>query len=145
MRWRVVMAVAVIGLLAHQGVAHAAAVKDVRLKLRLGGDVVAHINEATRMMESGKNYRVVGDQYSAAAMQVLFIESQFPDRICATKRAKLYFHLGFYTKTKEKMKTPDWMFSNFIRPENLKRLGNLPQFGKGWKVVKASDYLGLCK
>jgi hypothetical protein len=76
---------------------------------------------------------------------VLFIESQFPDRICATKRAKLYFHLAYDTKHKEKMKAPDWVFVSFIRPENLKRLGDLPQFGKGWKTVKASDYLGLCK
>jgi hypothetical protein len=97
------------------------------------------------MLQSGKSYRVTGDQYSAAAMQVLFIESQFPDRICATKRAKLHFHLGYYVKTKEKMKTPDWMFINFIRPENMKRLGDLPEFGKGFKTVKASDYLGLCK
>ena len=144
MRSRARMALAVMALLAGQHLALAAS-KDVPIKRRLGGDVVAHVNEATRMIQSGKSYRVTGDQYSAAAMQVLFIESQFPDRICATKRAKLHFHLGYYVKTKEKMKTPDWMFINFIRPENMKRLGDLPEFGKGWKTVKASDYLGLCK
>lgn len=119
--------------------------KEVKIKRRYGGDVVAHVNQATRMMQGDTTYRVVGDQYSAAAMQVLFIESQFPDRICATKRVRLHFHLALYTKTKEKMKEPDWLFINFIRPENMKRLGDLPQFGKGYKTVKAIDYLGLCK
>ena len=144
MRWRALVALAVMTLFAGQDLT-LAATKEVKLKLRLGGDMVAHVNEATRMMQSGKSYRVTGDQYSAAAMQVLFIESQFPDRICAMKRAKLHFHLAYFPMTKEKMKTPDWAFAAFIRPENLKRLGDLPQYGKGWKTVKASDFLGLCK
>jgi hypothetical protein len=138
------MASAVLALLIGQDVA-LAATEEVQIKRRFGGDIVAHVNEATRMLQSGKSYRVTGDQYSAAAMQVLFIESQFPDRICATKRANLHFHLGYYVNTKEKMKTPDWMFIEFMRPENMKRLGDLPEFGKGFKTVKASDYLGLCK
>jgi len=144
MRWPAMVTIAVMAFTAGHDPT-LAAVKEVKIKRRFGGDVIKHVNEATSMIQSGKNYRVTGDQYSAAAMQVLFIESQFPDRICATKRAKLHFHLGYYTKTKEKMKTPDWTFVNFIRPENLKRLGDLPQFGKGFKTVKASDYLGLCK
>lgn len=144
MRWSAGVAVAVLSLMLWQDFALAAA-KEVRLRRRLGGDLLTHVNEATRMMQSGKSFRVTGDQYSAAAMQVLFIESQFPDRICATKRAKLHFHLAYDTLHKEKMKAPDWVFVSFIRPENLKRLGDLPQFGKGWKTVKASDYLGLCK
>jgi hypothetical protein len=144
MRWRKLVAAGVMTVLAGQDLA-IAATKEVKIKLRPGGDMLRHVNEATRMIQSGKSYRVTGDQYSAAAMQVLFIESQFPDRICATKRAKLHFHLAYDARTKEKMKTPDWAFVSFIRPENLKRLGDLPQFGKGWKTVKASDYLGLCK
>ena len=144
MRSRALVAMTVMILLGSQDPS-LAATKEVNLKLRLGGDLLTHVNEATRMMESGKFYRVTGDQYSAAAMQVLFIESQFPDRICATRRAKLHFHLAYDPRTKQKMKKPDWVFVSFIRPENLKRLGDLPQFGKGWKTVKASDYLGLCK
>jgi hypothetical protein len=144
MRWPAPIAIAMLTLLVGENSTIAAGT-DVNIKRRFGGDIVAHVNEATRMMQTGKTYRVTGDQYSAAAMQVLFIESQFPDRICATKRAKLHFHLGYYTKTHEKMTNPDWMFTNFIRPENMKRLGDLPQFGKGFKTVKASDYLGLCK
>jgi hypothetical protein len=144
MRWHAPVAFAMMSLLVCQAPA-LAATKEVRIKRRLGGDLLTHVNEATSMMQSGKSYRVTGDQYSAAAMQVLFIESQFPDRICATKRAKLHFHLPYNPITKEKVKTPDWIFVSFIRPENMKRLGDLPQFGKGFKTVKASDYLGLCK
>jgi hypothetical protein len=144
MRWASVVPIALMALLASQDPA-LTATKEVKIKRRHGGDVLKHVNEATTMMGSGKNYRVTGDQYSAAAMQVLFIESQFPDRICATRRVKLHFHLGIYEKTNEKMKAPDWVFTRFIRPENMKRLGDLPEFGKGFKTVKASDYLGLCK
>ncbi len=144
MRWAALVAVAVLSFLVGQDLA-LAATKEVKIKRRLGGDLLSHVNEATRMMQSGKSFRVTGDQYSAAAMQVLFSESQFPDRICATKRAKLHFHLAYDAKNNEKMRTPDWVFVSFIRPENLTRLGDLPQFGKGWKTVKASDYLGLCK
>lgn len=32
-----------------------------------------------------------------------------------------------------------------IGAKNLKRLGRLPEYGKGFKTVRASDYLGLCK
>ena len=118
---------------------------ETKIGRRLGGIFLEHIQEVTTMLQSGKSYRVVGDQYSAAAMQVLFIESQFPDRICATKRVKLHFHLGIDVKTKVKMKEPDWAFISFIRPENIKRLGPLPVYGKGFKTVKGSDFLGLCK
>jgi hypothetical protein len=144
MRWPKMVPIALMALMASQD-ASLAATKEVKIKRRYGGDVLHHVNEATVMMASGKSYRVTGDQYSAAAMQVLFIDSQFPDRICAAKRAKLHFHLGIYQKTKERMKTPDWIFIKFIRPENMKRLGALPEFGKGFKTVKASDYIGLCK
>src|SRR5262245_53839742 len=83
---------------------------ETTLGWRPGGDLLKHVNQATKMIQSGKHYRVVGDQFSAAAMQVLFIESQFPERICASKRAKLHFHLAMDTTTKQKMKVPDWAF-----------------------------------
>lgn len=141
MRVPAVMALVVTALFADAALAKP---KEVKLKRRYGGELIAHVNEATRMMQGDTTYRVVGHQYSAAAMQVLFIESQFPDRICATRQAKLYFHLSYNLKTKESLKEPDLLFTRFIRPENLKRLGKLPRYGKGWKIVKASDYLGLC-
>ena len=61
-----------------------AASGEAKIGERHGGDLLTHINQATYMMGTGKSYRVVGDQYSAAAMQVLFIESQYPDRVCAS-------------------------------------------------------------
>lgn len=118
---------------------------EVKIGLRNGGDLLTHINQATYMMSTGHSYRVVGDQYSAAAMQVLLIESQYPERVCAARNAKLHFHLAFDPITKINMKEPDWYFTAFIRPENLKRLGTLPEYGHGFKTVRASDYLGLCK
>ena len=112
---------------------------------RPGGDVFTYIVEAAEMLRSGKYYRVTADQYSAAAMQVVYLESQFPDHICATRKARLHFHLGFDKQTRTPMKEPDPVWVAFIRPENLRRLGKLPQYGKGFKTVRASDYLGLCK
>lgn len=122
-----------------------AASAEVKIGERYGGDLLTHVNQATYMMSTGKSYRVVGDQYSAAAMQVLFIESQYPDRVCATRNAKLHFHLGMDPQTGETMKEPNWVWTAFIRPENMKRLGKLPEFGKGYKTVRAIDYLGRCK
>jgi hypothetical protein len=119
--------------------------KSYEIGWRPGGDVFTYIVEALDMLRSGRSYRVTGDQYSAAAMQVVYLESQMPGRICATPRARLHFHLGFDRQTKTAMKEPDPVWVAFIRPENLKRLGKLPQYGKGFKTVKASDYLGLCK
>ena len=119
--------------------------KVVKIGQRNGGEILLHISQATYMMSTGNSYRVVADQYSAAAMQVLFIESQYPDRICASPRAKLHFHLAFDPATKTNMKEPNWAFTAFIRPDNLKRLGPLPEYGHGFKTVRAIDYLGRCK
>ena len=132
------------GVLLAQGFALAQS-KEVQIGERYGGELGLHVNQATYMMSTGNHYRVVGDQYSAAAMQVVFIKSQFPDRICATRKAMLHFYLAMNSQTGESEHEPDWMFTAFIRPENLKRLGQLPEFGHGFKTVKASDYLGLCK
>jgi hypothetical protein len=49
-----------------------------------------------------------------------------PYRICASRGAKLHFHLGMNPETGEVAKEPDWKFTAFIRPKNLKRLGELP-------------------
>jgi hypothetical protein len=51
--------------------------KEVKIGERFGGDMLLHVNQATYIMQTGNHYRVVGDQYSAATMQVVFIESQF--------------------------------------------------------------------
>jgi hypothetical protein len=119
--------------------------KEILIGERNGGDLLTHVDQATYMMSTGNTYRVVGDQYSAAAMQVVFIESQYPARICASAWAKLHFHLAFDPVSQTSEKEPDWWFTMFIRPENLKRLGQLPEYGHGFKTVRAVDYLGLCK
>lgn len=97
------------------------------------------------MLGSDKSYRVTGDQFSAAALQVVYLENQMPDRICATRKARLHFHLGFDKETGKPMKKPDVVWVTLIGAKNLKRLGRLPEYGKGFKTVRASDYLGLCK
>jgi hypothetical protein len=112
---------------------------------RPGGDVYTYIAEALDMLRGGQSYRVTGDQYSAAAMQVVYLESQMPGRICANRNVTLNFHMGFDKETKKPLQTLDPVWVAFIRPENLKRLGRLPAYGKGFKSVKASDYLGQCK
>lgn len=112
---------------------------------RPGGDVYTHIAQAIDMLGSGKSYRVTGDQFSAAALQVVYLENQMPDRICATSKARLHFHLGFDKETGKPMKKPDVVWITLIGMKNLKRLGRLPEYGKGFKTVRASDYLGLCK
>jgi hypothetical protein len=119
--------------------------RSTNIGWRPGGDLYRYIAEALDMLRSGKSYRVTGDQYSAAAMQVVYLESQMPRRICASSNAKLHFHLGFDREAHRPMKSLDPVWVAFIRPENLRRLGKLPAYGKGFKTVKASDYLGLCK
>jgi hypothetical protein len=135
--------IALYGLAA--GGAAPASARSSNIGWRPGGDLYGYIAEALEMLQSGRSYRVTGDQYSAAAMQVVYLESQMPRRICATSNAKLNFHLGFDKETRRSMKRLDPVWVAFIRPENLRRLGKLPAYGKGFKTVKASDYLGLCK
>lgn len=112
---------------------------------RPGGDVYTYIVEALDMLRGGRSYRVTGDQYSAAAMQVVYLKSQMPGRICARRNVKLNFHMGFDKEMKKPLRELDPVWVAFIRPENVKRLGRLPAYGKGFKTVRASDYLGLCK
>ena len=119
--------------------------KSLDIGWRPGGDVYTYIVEAMDMLRSGQSYRVTGDQYSAAAMQVVYLESQMPGRICARRNARLNFHMGFDKTTKKPLRELDPVWVAFIRPENLRRLGRLPAYGKGFKTVRASDYLGLCK
>lgn len=123
----------------------AQAAGSATIGFRPGGDVYTYITQALDMLRGGKSYRVVGDQFSAAALQVIYLENQMPGRICATPKAKLHLHLGFDKETGRPMKKPDVVWVTLIGPKNLKRLGKLPEYGTGFKTVKASDYLGLCK
>ncbi|WP_162918952.1 hypothetical protein [Taklimakanibacter deserti] len=141
-RWLVLAAMA---LAAGMNSPQPALARSSTIGWRPGGDVYSYIAQALDMIRSGKGYRVTGDQYSAAAMQVVYLESRMPARICASPGAKLNFHLGFDKETKKPMKGLDPVWVAFIGPRNLKRLGKLPAYGKGFKTVKASDYLGLCK
>lgn len=143
-RWRVLGSAALlIGLVANSIPARAAATATIGF--RPGGDVYTYITQALDMLRGGKSYRVIGDQFSAAALQVVYLENQMPGRICANPKAKLHFHLGFDKETGRPMKKPDVVWVTLIGPKNLKRLGKLPEYGTGFKTVKASDYLGLCK
>lgn len=123
----------------------ALAAGSATIGFRPGGDVYTYITQALDMLRGGKSYRVIGDQFSAAALQVVYLENQMPGRICASPKAKLHFHLGFDKETGRPMKKPDVVWVTLIGPKNLKRLGKLPEYGTGFKTVKASDYLGLCK
>jgi hypothetical protein len=122
-----------------------AVARTAEIGFRPGGDVYRHIAEAIDMLKSGESYRVIGDQYSAAAMQVVYLERQMPGRICASPRARLHFHLGFDKEMGRAITKPDPVWVAFIGRRTLKRLGPLPAYGKGFKTVRASDYLGLCK
>jgi|GEM_PF-6671948 len=137
----IAIAFLLVTLIAGEGLA---GTKSLMIGRRDGGQLLAHIHEALAMMRSGYKYRIVGDQYSAAAMQVLYIESRDPGRICATPKARLHFHLGRNPQIGN-MKKLGLLSTAFIRPRNLKRLGKLPEYGKGFKTVKASAYVGLCR
>lgn len=141
-RWRLVASAVLIAVAAHGPPAHAAG--SATIGWRPGGDVYTYIAQALDMLRSGKNYRVTSDQYSAAALQVVYLKNQMPDRICATRSARLHFHLGFDKATHKPMNEPDVVWVALVGPDNLKRLGKLPEYGHGFKTVKASDYLGLC-
>ena len=142
-RWLRLAGTALFALAVHGSSAQAAA--PTTIGFRPGGDVYTYIDQAIGMLRGGKSYRVTGDQYSAAALQVIYLENQMPARICATVKAKLHFHLGFDKETGRPMKRPDVVWVALVGAKTLKRLGRLPEYGTGFKTVKASDYLGLCK
>jgi hypothetical protein len=142
--WRVLVASALTVLFAGQDVACAAS-KTVMIGRRDGGQLLRHIHQAVAMTRSGYSYRIVGDQYSAAAMQVLYLESRVPARICATQKARLHLHLGKDHRTGKSMRRLGWISIKFIGRRNIRRLGRLPDYGKGYKTVKASDFVGLCR
>lgn len=137
----IVVASLVMAVMAGEGLAET---KSLMIGRRDGGQLLAYVHEALAMMRSGYRYRIIGDQYSAAAMQVLYIESRDPSRICATAKAKLHFHLGRSPQLGN-MKKLGALSRAFIGPRNLKRLGKLPKYGEGFKTVKASAYVGLCR
>ncbi|MFZ5677354.1 MAG: hypothetical protein ACOZAM_30700 [Pseudomonadota bacterium] len=142
-RWRQLASATLFATAVYGSATHAAG--SAAIGFRPGGDVYTYIAQAIDMLHSGKSYRVIGDQFSAAALQVVYLENQMPGRICASPKAKLHFHLGFDKETGRPMKKPDIVWVTMIGPRNLKRLGKLPEYGTGFKTVKASDYLGLCK
>ncbi|MBK1869191.1 hypothetical protein [Taklimakanibacter albus] len=142
-RWLRLAGTALFALAVYGSSAQAAG--SATIGFRPGGDVYTYIAQALDMLRGGKSYRVIGDQFSAAALQVIYLENQMPGRICASPKAKLHFHLGFDKETGRPMKKPDVVWVTLIGPKNLKRLGKLPEYGTGFKTVKASDYLGLCK
>jgi len=146
---RIIIALsAAVALIAGQGGTAAAGSKEVRIGERAGGYLLVYFVQAHQMMSSGNRYRVAGDQYSAAAMQMLFIESRYPRRVCATPMPKLYFHQAFDPVTKRPIKKRSRLyrlFTAFLGKRYLKRLGPLPESGQGFKTVRATDYLGRCK
>jgi hypothetical protein len=139
---------AAVALLVGHGSPAQAGSKEVRIGDRPGGHLLVYYVQASHMMSSGDRYRVAGDQYSAAAMQVLFIERRHPRRVCASPMAKLHLHQAFDPVTKKTIRKRSRLFrlfTAFLGKGNLKRLGPLPEFGQGFKTVRASDYLGRCK
>jgi hypothetical protein len=118
---------------------------EVWIWSRTGGYLFLYIIQGKQMISTGNSYRVRGDQYSAAAIQVLFIEKRDPDRICASPLAKLHFHQPFNPITKTPVKNARRWLVAFIGRANLKRLGPLPEVGQTPKTVRATDYVGRCK
>jgi hypothetical protein len=143
MRRPMLTVVGILILVMGQGYA-LADTKTVMIGRRDGGQLLTHIHEGIEMIRKGYSYRIIGDQYSAAAMQLLYIESRKPTRLCAARKVRLYFHLGKNPRTGPTKKL-DWLSTEFIGRANLRRLGKLPVYGHGFKTVKASDYIGLCR
>src|SRR4029453_6027660 len=116
---------AAVALVAAQDSFALAGSKEVRIGTRAGGYLLVFYVQANHMMYSGNRYRVAGDQYSAAAMQMLFIESRYPRRVCATPMPKLHFHQAFDPVTKRPIKKRSRLyrlFTAFLGKGNLKRL-----------------------
>jgi hypothetical protein len=141
----VIVAVTLAALIAVQCDPASARPREVWLEQRSGGYLFIYIIAGKQMIASGNRYRVRGDQYSAAAIQALFIEKRHPGRICAAPFPKLHFHKPFNPLTKATMK--DWRkwLVAYIGEANLRRLGPLPEMANGYKTVRATDYLGRCK
>jgi hypothetical protein len=145
MRRLVVALGALATLIAAQCDLAAARSGEVWIGQRQGGYLAIYVVKGKNMISSGKHYRVRGDQYSAAAIQVLFVERRDPDRICASPLAKLYLHQPFDPTTKKTIKNSRRWLMTLIGRANMKRLGPLPEVGMGLKTVRATDYLGRCK
>jgi hypothetical protein len=141
----VIVLCAVAVLMVTQGNSALARPREVWLTERSGGYFFVYMILGKRMIESGKSYRVREDQYSAAAIQVLYVKRWAPDRICASPIAQLHFHQPFDPATKTTIKGARKWLVEFIGRANLKRLGPLPNVDEGDKTVRATDYLGQCK
>ena len=97
-------------------------------------------------MESGTARRTRDGEASREDLrQVVYLKGKMPGRICAARGATLNFHLGYDKDTGSSMQKPDIVWVKLMGLRTLRRLGLLPEYGKGFKTVKASDYLGLCK
>ena len=119
--------------------------REILIGERAGGYLFLYIVQAKQMIATGNSYRVRGDQYSAAAIQVLYVEKRHPERICASPFAKLHLHQPFNAITKTPLK--DWKrwLQAFIGRANMKRLGPLPVAGQTDKTVRATDFVGSCR
>jgi hypothetical protein len=119
--------------------------REVLIGERGGGYLFLYVAQAKEMIATGNTYRVREDQYSAAAIQVLYVERRHPERICASPFAKLHFHQPFNPVTRTPLKDwKRWLLA-FIGRANVKRLGPLPVVGETDKTVRAIDFVGRCK
>jgi hypothetical protein len=145
MRRLVVVLCALAALMAAQSDLASARPGEVLIGERAGGYLFLYIAQAKEMIATGNSYRVREDQYSAAAIQVLYVERRRPDRVCASPLAKLHFHQPFNPITKAPLKgSKRWLLA-FIGAANLERLGPLPKAGQTDETVRATDFVGSCK
>jgi hypothetical protein len=141
----VVVLCALAALIAAQCDLASARPREILIEQRAGGYLFLYIVQAKQMIATGNSYRVRGDQYSAAAIQALYIERRHPDRLCASPIAKLHLHQPYDPITKETIKNSKKWLIAFIGKVNLRRLGPLPEVGESEKTVRATDFVGRCK
>lgn len=101
-----------------------------------GGVVGEHIRQA--MVWRDRKYRIVvrDDQYSAAAMMVLWLHVQ-GSNVCATKGADFFFHGLTHPQTGKRVPHDD-MFLSLFGKENVAKIGALKQ--RSFKRIKPAVF-----
>jgi hypothetical protein len=104
----------------------------IDLPERPGGYVSIYQLEARLMLRSGQRIRIEGDQYSAAAIQVVWLK-EHGAAICVV-RGDLYFHYG----TSRGLTTDP--VHDVLGPVDSKRIGRLSAY---WFKSFAPSFFGI--
>lgn len=112
---------------------------NVALWQRPGGRVDLYMKQAIVWTRDKTRVVVIGDQYSAAAMQVLRLHVLKAD-VCTMPGVTLHFHRPFFSFGKLRVGDPQWHdeFEDLFGKENTKIIGKVTV--EDWSVRDPSEF-----